>query len=97
MASSVRAMPAMSTSREPSAATPAATRTTGSAQLHPAAATTSTSGAPEAASSCGPSDTRAAEPTATYTVMTIANAMPIARGIVREGSRTSSPSVAMRA
>ena len=29
--------------------------------------------------------------------MTTENAMPMAQGMVREGSRTSSPSVAMRA
>ena len=87
----------MSASRAPSAATPAATRTTGSAHVQPAAPTTSTSGATDAASRSGPSAPSAAVPTAAYTTTTMPNAIAIARGIVRDGSRTSSPSVAMRA
>lgn len=72
-------------------------RTTGSSQPAPAARTTSVSGAAACASCCGPSASRAATATAAYTIKVIARAVGIARGMVRCGARTSSPSVAIRA
>ena len=97
MARVVRPIPAMRASSAPRLATAAPTPTSGTAQSASTASTALTSGLEL--------DARASEPrarsTETATTAYIATVMPsasgIARGIVRSGSRTSSPSVAILA
>ncbi len=61
------------------------------------APTSSASGAVDEARASVPSSVTVRIPIVTYIARTIASAPTIARGRVRRGSRTSSPSVAMRA
>ncbi|SHY13724.1 Uncharacterised protein [Mycobacteroides abscessus subsp. abscessus] len=79
------------------AATTAPIRTTGSIHPAPAAVTASSRGVAELASREGPSVVKTANATTAYTTSAIPRAIGMARGMVRAGSRTSSPSVAMRA
>jgi hypothetical protein len=90
-------MPASSASSAPSEASAAPMRTTGARGPAPAACTAVVSGATAAASRSGPAASSAATPTTRYTATVISRAMGMARGMVRRGSRTSSPMVAMRA
>ena len=61
------------------------------------ARTASATGAADAAVPTGPSTDSTATATTAYTTTAPASAITIARGITRAGSRTSSPSVAIRA
>src|SRR5690606_33634025 len=97
MASVVRETPRINASSDPTAATTAPARTTGVSQPAPAASTTSDNGAVAVANPSAPSVTSAATPTSVYTTTVIAKAIGTARGMVRAGSRTSSPRVAIRA
>jgi hypothetical protein len=90
-------MPVISANRAPTDARAAPTRTTGSTDPRSAADNTDTNGDVDEASTSEPPATNAATPTTTYTATVIPNASGIARGMVRAGSRTSSPIVAMRA
>ena len=87
----------MRLSRTPNVATPAPARTNGPSHDAPLASTTSRSGASLAARSATGTTARTVTATSAYSASTAPRASGIARGIVRAGSRTSSPSVAMRA
>ncbi len=87
----------MSASSEPSAATAAPTRTIGTKPGCPAEETASASGAVADASVVLPSSASTVTATAAYTSSVRPSEMRMARGIVRAGSSTSSPRVAMRA
>ncbi len=95
MASVVRETPRVNASSEPSAATPAPTRTTGTSQGVPAARTASATGAVASTRASDPSTARTATATHAYTTSVMPKASGIPRGMVRAGSRTSSPRVAI--
>ncbi len=97
MAKVVRETPRISDSNDPSAAATAPARTTGTSSGMPATRTVSANGVVVELNSCGPSTVNAAMATTAYTAVAEASAMGIARGMVRAGSRTSSPRVAIRA
>ncbi len=90
-------MPAMRASSAPRDAAAAPIRTTGWVQPHPEAAATSARGAVDAAVASGPSTASTVTATIAYTATARPRASTMARGIVRRGSLTSSPIVAMRA
>ena len=96
MASEVLETPSISDSSEPSAAAAAPARTTGSKPPAPAARTASAKGAAAVANRSGPSTASAVIATVVYTARVMASEIPTARGMVRAGSRTSSPRVAIR-
>ncbi|CKS39818.1 Uncharacterised protein [Mycobacterium tuberculosis] len=93
----VRETPRIKASSEPNAATAAPICTTGISQFTPATRMASDNGAAARASRCGPNTAITATATMAYTARVMPSASGMARGIVRAGSRTSSPSVAMRA
>jgi hypothetical protein len=97
MASAVREMPGSRLSRTPSDATAAPTRTTGASPGTADPSTTTRSGAVDPRSASSGMVPTTTTPTARYTVATTPSAIGTARGMVRSGSRTSSPRVAMRA
>ena len=88
---------ASSDSSTPSDATVAPTRTTGDNAAHLPCSTAVASGATLAARVVAPTAASAQTATSAYTANAMPSASGIARGIVRAGSATSSPSVAIRA
>src|SRR5512132_556278 len=97
IANAVRLTPAISDSNTPSDAIAAPTRTTGPSIGQPLLSTTATSGAGVRAISAPPTAASALTATSAYTASAMASASGMARGIVRVGATTSSPSVAIRA
>ena len=90
-------MPAISASSAPRDAVAAPTRTTGVHASQVPDPTAVARGAALSAMRCGPRVRSRVTATTAYTPTASPSASGMARGIVRSGSRTSSPSVAMRA
>ena len=93
----VRPIPAIKASRAPSEAAAPPTRTTTSVQSPALTWPTAASGVAVAAVPAGPSTASTVTATTAYSVTVMASAITIARGMVRAGSTTSSPRVAIRA
>ena len=97
MASAVRETPRINASSEPSAATAAPTVTTGTSPAGPPARTASANGAADTASRPGAQHAQHGERHSGIDHQRDPERQGDRRGIVRAGSRTSSPSVAIRA